>query len=199
MEQRLQTPEQQQWLPKFLGFDFTIQCKLGKENILANALSRSFMMAWSAPCNQWLTKVAELTQIDDKLKQLHDQCLVATLPSQNYAVKDGVVFWKGRVMLPDNEDIINQVLYELHASKIGGHDGCPRLWHVFCLNFFVQEYESKLESMCENVKFVNKPKLSMHDLRGYYNHCPFHNMFGKIFHWTSSVIYQSLMGSLLSW
>lgn len=75
------------------------------------------MMAWSAPCNQWLTKVSKLTQIDDKLKQLHDQCLVAILPSQNYAVKDGVVFWKGRVMLPDNEDIINQVLYEFHASK----------------------------------------------------------------------------------
>jgi len=33
LEQNLQIPEQQQWLPKFLGCDFTIQYKPGRENI----------------------------------------------------------------------------------------------------------------------------------------------------------------------
>jgi len=47
MEQSLQTPEQQKWLHKLLGYEFTIQYKPRKDNIPADALSRSFYVAWS--------------------------------------------------------------------------------------------------------------------------------------------------------
>lgn len=40
LEQRLNTPIQQKWLPKLLEFDYEIQYKQGKENIAADALSR---------------------------------------------------------------------------------------------------------------------------------------------------------------
>lgn len=48
-EQTIQTPEQQEWLHKFLGYDFTIEYKPSKDNIPADALSRSFFMALSGP------------------------------------------------------------------------------------------------------------------------------------------------------
>lgn len=40
LEQRLNTPIQQQWLPKLLEFDYEIQYKEGKDNVVADALSR---------------------------------------------------------------------------------------------------------------------------------------------------------------
>ncbi|MCH93889.1 enzymatic polyprotein, partial [Trifolium medium] len=54
LDQTLQTPEQQAWLHKFIGFDFTIEYKPGKENLAADALSRMFTLAWSEPQHQFL-------------------------------------------------------------------------------------------------------------------------------------------------
>lgn len=39
-EQRITTPSQQKWLMKLLGYDYTISYKKGKDNVVADALSR---------------------------------------------------------------------------------------------------------------------------------------------------------------
>ncbi|XP_047339547.1 uncharacterized protein LOC124943023 [Impatiens glandulifera] len=40
LEQRVQTPAQEKWLYKLVGYDFTVQYKKGKENVVVDALSR---------------------------------------------------------------------------------------------------------------------------------------------------------------
>ena len=41
-------------------------------------------------------------------------------------MKDGLLFWKGRIMLPHQEDLIREVLLEFHSSKTGVHVGVAR-------------------------------------------------------------------------
>ena len=40
LEQRLSSKEQQKWVTKMLGYDFEIIYKKGKQNVVADALSR---------------------------------------------------------------------------------------------------------------------------------------------------------------
>ena len=40
LEQRLSSEEQQKWVTKMLGYDFEIIYKKGKQNVVADALSR---------------------------------------------------------------------------------------------------------------------------------------------------------------
>jgi hypothetical protein len=40
LEQRITTPEQQKWVAKLLGYDYEIQYRPGRENSVADALSR---------------------------------------------------------------------------------------------------------------------------------------------------------------
>ncbi|WVY92115.1 hypothetical protein V8G54_037629 [Vigna mungo] len=100
LEQQLQTLEQQQWLPKFLGYDFTIQYKPGKENIPADALSRSCLMAWSESNFKWLEQIAQMTIADAKLNKSLLQHTQGILPAHKFVVKDGIVFKRGRLMIP---------------------------------------------------------------------------------------------------
>ena len=56
-EQTIQTLEQQAWLPKLLGFNFSIEYKSGKENLVVDALSRSFLLAWTKPKFQFIEEL----------------------------------------------------------------------------------------------------------------------------------------------
>lgn len=40
IEQRIGTPTQQKWISKLIGYDFVVEYKAGKENLVADALSR---------------------------------------------------------------------------------------------------------------------------------------------------------------
>ncbi|MCH79841.1 retrotransposon protein, partial [Trifolium medium] len=125
MDQSLQTPEQQEWLHKFLGYDFAIEYKPGKENLAADALSRLMTLAWSEPQCSFTQQVKEALQQDNNLLEIMQKCMQG-LASAHYTVREGILYWKHRMVVPSKETLIQQVLYEFHTSPIGGHAGMTR-------------------------------------------------------------------------
>ena len=107
LEQTLQTPEQQQWLPKFLGYDFTIRYKPGRENIFGDALSRSLFIACSKPTNHWLEKVATVTKEDKLLSELISRYAHGGTIDPKYDVNDELIFRKGKLMIPEDSALRN--------------------------------------------------------------------------------------------
>ena len=120
LDQSLQTLEQQACFHKFIGYDFRIEYKPGKDNVAADALSRVFFMAWSKPQFQLIDKLNREVLHDEQTQVIMNDCQNAQPPNYPYNVKDGLLYWKGRFVLPSKRPLIQNVLSKLHSSRIGG-------------------------------------------------------------------------------
>ena len=126
-QQSLQIPEQQSWLHKLLGYDFTTEYKPGKDNLAADALSRSFFMVWSQPNMEILPVLHATITEDTKLNNIRELCCKGTLPHPNYSTYDEPLYWNGRLVIPRKHDLVQQILHEFHTSPLGGHSGVARI------------------------------------------------------------------------
>ncbi|WVZ14637.1 hypothetical protein V8G54_012203 [Vigna mungo] len=110
MDQSLQTSEQQAWLPKFLGYNFTIEYKPEKENLAADALSRSFFMACSQVHNDLIPKIKVALPLDPELQPIITDCSQRKLVHSHYS-------W----LVPSKQAIRDHILSD--SSPLGGHSG----------------------------------------------------------------------------
>lgn len=126
LDQSLQTPEQQAWLHKFIGFDFRIEYKPGKDNQAADGLSRMMSLSLSAPECEFLEELKQEIAEDEHLQLIVQQCLDNHVINDNYSVKDGLLYWKHRLVIPVESSLIQNILKEYHDTPIGGHAGVTR-------------------------------------------------------------------------
>ena len=126
MDQSLQTPKQQEWLHRFLGYDFTIEYKPGKDNLVADALSRVMSLSWSEPEHSIVRKLKKALQRDPKLQVIMHQCVEQPLLHPHYSMKGELLYWKNKIVVHKDVDLIQQLLQEFHSSPIGGHSGLKR-------------------------------------------------------------------------
>lgn len=88
LDQSLQTPEQEAWLHNFIGFDFQIEYKPGKDNITTDALSRRFMLAWSETKNQFLQELKLAVDKDPETQHIIKGHLQQDEAFQAYTIRD---------------------------------------------------------------------------------------------------------------
>ncbi|WVZ25959.1 hypothetical protein V8G54_004503 [Vigna mungo] len=117
LDQSLHTLEQQAWLHKFLGYDFTIEYKPGTDNMVADALSR--------PQSQFFLELKHALKVDPNFHALIQSCTV-NAPDTRYKMQDELLYWKDRLVLPSPSPLIHKVLLEYHSSPIRGHAGISK-------------------------------------------------------------------------
>lgn len=98
-EQTIQTPEQQAWLHKFLGYNFSIEYKPGKDNVAADALSRSFI-ALSTPTSNLVELINHTVAQDYDLEKLKQECLQGVQMDNRFQVKQNMLFWQNKLVVP---------------------------------------------------------------------------------------------------
>lgn len=109
--------------------------KKGKENIVADALSREDgddrveceVVSLVEPT--WLEEVKQMVRESNYFAKLEKKNYEGQLNKQNYKKQGGVWFYKGRVLLDSQSPLCSQVISEHHDTPTGGHSSYHRILH----------------------------------------------------------------------
>ena len=155
--------EHHKWLLKLLGYDFTIQYKLDKDNTVADALSRLLTEMTLATLS--VPFVLDFKELDDQVT--HDPFLAnilvvissdqATYP--HFTKVGKTLCYKGWVVLSTTSPLIPHLLQEFHCSLRGGHSGVRHTYHRLSSKFYwrgikwiVQDFVSSYD-ICQSHKY----------------------------------------------
>jgi len=141
LEQRLSSPQQNKWLAKMLGYDYEIIYKKGKDNKVADALSRQFeeestLLAISLPIPEWIEEARQEWFSHPGLSQLISQLQDDPNSIQGYSWQDDILRYRDRVVISPTSTLKSRILAELHSSPIAGHSGFQKTYARTRRSFF---------------------------------------------------------------
>jgi hypothetical protein len=138
LDQRLATIPQHHWVSKLLGYDFTIEYKLGRTNVVADALSRSdtpeaLLHGISSPSFDLLDDIKHAAKADAELVALRDQIVASTIAGP-WTVVDGLILFQQRIYIPAHFPFLPAILAAVHGDN---HEGIQRTLHRLNRDFHV--------------------------------------------------------------
>ena len=126
-EKKLTEGIQHKLLVKLLGYNYTVEYKKGKENKVADALSRVkqkiYSLISSAAVPVWITEVVQSYKGDTKCKELIQQLTVAPTSVLNTSLTKGIIRVHGKIYIGASTELRGKIISSLHNSELGGIQG----------------------------------------------------------------------------
>jgi hypothetical protein len=163
-DQRVAEGIQHKLMLKLLEFDFTIEYKRGKENLVADALSQKFckVFALSVAQPKWIKEITDSYAPDPQVRALLEQFLItppdATSP---YTISAGILRYKGQIVVGNNTTLRQNLMAALHSSAVGGHSGMRATYHRVKKIFYWPGLKKDIEAwvaqcpICQRSKHEN--------------------------------------------
>lgn len=156
LDQRLTTMEQQKWLTKLLGYDYEILYRKRKDNSAADALSciqqQSELMALSTPLFTSMPDILNECSKDAHLNKIAEQLLLDPSSIPHYSMQNGILRYKGRIVLPSSSPWCIKILHDFHHSPLGGHSGFLPTYQRISRNFYwkgIKQATKKYVAECD--------------------------------------------------
>jgi hypothetical protein len=148
---------QARWSEFLQQFDFDIEYRPGKENVVADALSRRVDHV-----NQ-VTMMSSVVADDliNSIKEVSTQAWFNEVSQKEKDVvrKDGIVWYDGKIYIPNAPAIKSQLLHEHHDSVTAGHCGITKTHELISRAFYwpkMQEDIKQYIKSCLSCQ-TNKP------------------------------------------
>ena len=144
LEQKIGTLAQQKWFAKLLGYNFVVEYKKGKDNLVANALSRKVkvedlntdgedsggvLCMISFPTPAWLTDLKASYAINQLVQSIFQAYQLGKEVTKGFSIYNGLLLHKGKVYLDSCDALKGAVLQQVHNSPLGGHSGFLKTLH----------------------------------------------------------------------
>eukprot|EP00253_Pinus_taeda_P026738 PITA_26738 len=156
---------QARWVDFLSGFDFDIKHLQGKENKVADALSRKVQSLYEVSISGWkspfLEIIKEIADQDVEYQQLKLQIQQSAREDsqQEYELDDaGRIYFKKRLYVPNQNGIRNLIMDEFHVSHYAGHPGYQKMITAIRKEYFwpgmkkdIVEYLSRCLE-CQQIK-----------------------------------------------
>jgi hypothetical protein len=139
LDQVLSTIPQHHWASKLLGFNFRVEYKPGKQNTVADALSRreednpAMVLALSIPHFALFDDLRKEADTDQTLLDLRAK-ISAGQQRGPWSLVDGLVVFDGRIYVPASSPSLVAILTAAHGM---GHEGIQKTLHRLRGDFHV--------------------------------------------------------------
>lgn len=141
MSQTIQTPEQQFYLAKLLGFDYDIQYKAGNSNVVADSLSRisestqgqCFIL--SVPHPEFLHQLKQSLLTNSEFLRHREAIQSAPTDHPDFSISGDFILFKGAIWIDEKNPFIPALLHEHHATPLAGHFDVKKTFHRLHPNF----------------------------------------------------------------
>ena len=126
MNQKTNTPAQQLWVIKMMGYDFELIFRKGVQNQVADALSRlpaGEINALTVFHNDLLKRISHSWLTDPHLVHLIHKAKTKSGSISKYTWQGEQLRRKGKLMVGADSDLRLELLKYFHSSAEGGHSG----------------------------------------------------------------------------
>ena len=162
---------QVRWMEKMAEFDMEIEYQPGKNNVVADALSRradqqvnAVTRSSAVPSNSLHERIRAAYRDDELCRVLLDN---ASERRADYVLRDGLLFKDGKLYVPDNKQIKTLIMHESHDTPIAGHMGADKTVQLVSRQFFwprlstdVREYVTSCQA-CQSNKASNQQPMGL--------------------------------------
>jgi hypothetical protein len=162
-DQKIVDGIQHKLMVKLLEFDFHLEYKKGKDNVVADALSRKqpdhSLSAISTVTPKWLEEVAKSYENDTYCQSLLQQLLLEpALDQVHYSLQSGIIRYKGRIYVGPDFPLRIKLLTSLHSSALGGHSGMNATYHRIKRVFYWKGLKADVNKFVSECPVCQKAK-----------------------------------------
>ncbi|PWA58030.1 hypothetical protein CTI12_AA406450 [Artemisia annua] len=180
MQQVIQTPLQQKYVRKLLGFDFDIEYKPGATNQAANALSRAFdeaeqvtsaFLAFSQPLICFIGDLQGENSTLTELLELHRKLDNGEVLS-GFRRENGLLLYNNRYYIGQESKLNTLLLREFHDTPSAGHGGIKKTLVGLSTLFFWKGMRKSVEEFIKKCLVCQQTKYSTDVPGGYLQPLP---------------------------